>query len=314
MSKNYCYIEIKNSYLFLSNLIDKKDRFTLKNNTTINLDKLDFIDGNLYNPSKIFFYIKNFFKKNKIKNIKAIVYSPDLNNSHNLNSKFEQKLRTLQIALCLSKTGLLIETIISNSILKKDENSMMPPFFYKKDVKNQINFFKEFTQDNKTSPNMWLSSTIVMLLIIIISFFIFNFNKKIKLKDIKISNTQIEKENQILKNKIKQMHLIKDKIDKNKKIIAKTDKLKATSNNPVQILNFLSMSTPPDCLVNNFNLDNKKKKLEINGATLIEKNIPIFLDKFSKLTNFKNLKIAKIEHIKNKNTKNLYKFCIQGQT
>jgi len=318
------YIEIQNNFLFLSHLISKQNKFVLKNNIEINLDKLDFIDGILYNPSQIYTHVKSFLKPNNLKNPKAIICLPNLKNSHNLkdSNNLEQKLKSLQMALCLSKTGLIIETIISNSILKKEEAVMIPPFFYKSHIKNQLNFFKQFTPDDKTSPNKWLSNTIAMLLVIIISFFVLNLNKKTKLANLKSSNQQIEIKNQALKNKIKQMHLMQNQINNNKQVIDKIEKIKNVSNNPIQTLKFLSMSITPNSWIKTFNLDNKNRKLEINGTTPTEKSIPIILNKFSKLTNFKNLKIAKIEHVKSKKTKNfkskeqkskiLYQFCLQG--
>jgi len=307
--EKFVYIELDNKYLFLSKLKSKKTKFILSSNKKIPLNETDFKEGILYNPSKIYLHIKEFIQKNKLKKARSIVTVSGVYNKN----KLKQKLASLQIALCLSKTGLKIKHISEKS---KDTENMIPPhFFYKKHFKDQLNFFKPFTPSKTSSPHKWLSYSSALILITAITSFTFYLDQKTKLEELNKTTQETCLENKTLENKLRLLHSFKQNIEKSNKNLAKLTQIKKLANNPTQKLVSLSESVPQDSWINNLSIDNHTKKIEITGTAQNEQTISGFTTKLAELTKSKELKIAQIKKLKRnkENTERLYQFKLLGQ-
>jgi Tfp pilus assembly protein PilN len=292
------YLELTDNYLLLSKIKKQRNRFFLNSPQEISLKNLEFKNGILYNLSSTFLNIKNFLKTNKLNNPKTIVCIPSIQNEPVL----KQNLSVLQIALCLCKSGLKIEKMIGVSLLKKEDQ--MQNYFDKNDLEKQLDFFKPFTQEKHTKPIRWTIIFGVAYFLLITTIYITQKNKILELKTLQVLNSELLATNNILETKVALLHESKknvanltQKIEKIKNIYQKTNKFK-------NILIGISDVVPQDCILSKVRIEPLKDKkptqtlIKLEGSTDNQQQISLFLQKLAQKPLLTNLKIAKIQKIK----------------
>ncbi len=309
MSNNLIYIELTNNYLFLSKLKNKKNRYLITNSKTTQLTNLETNNEALFNLSAIYTHIKNFLSLNNLKKPTTIFCSPTLNQQKENN----QKLNTLQIALCLNKAGLKIQKIIGQSILLKGEQMRFLNFFYKKDIDKQLNFFNSQKTKPSKSPFKWLLLSSIAFFYLLMILTSVHSDKKIKLNQLQSQNLEISKQNKILEEKSKELHNTIKANNKIKEKIEKIQRTKTQTNNPVNTLFFIADHMPKNSWLTNINIP-QSNNIELEGITKNEIEVTKFIKNLSLSPELKNIKLIKIKKGLNKKKKNpLYKFKISAQ-
>ena len=309
MSNNLIYLEFNKNHLFISKLKNKKNKFLLTNEETICFNNLEIKNGILYNLSVIYSNVKNFLNKNNLKKSKSIIFFPYLYKKETL----KQKLNILQLALCICKTGLKIEKIIGISILKKAYNMPFKNFFYKKDLENQLDFFKTFSQTKNNHPFKWILFTIMSLSCLITTMFIIHLNTKEKFNFLINQNIELINANKLLEKKVLIFHNIKKENDLIKSKIEKIKKIKNNRYSPENILIETAKNIPDSSWLTKikFNkLKNKNLNIDLEGLTIKEHEITTFKKNLSKSPIFKTVKLTKIQ---NHNSKEKCLFKIQAK-
>ncbi|MBD3272769.1 hypothetical protein GF385_00260, partial [Candidatus Dependentiae bacterium] len=285
MNLKKLYIEIENSNLFIAKLIESQNNFYLFDIKNIKLEKLDFFDNVFFNISSIFLNIKKYLKQNKIDKAETIVCLPDINKIKKNN--LYKNLIILQSTLLISKTELKIKKIISSKILKKGINMPYKFFFNKKEVSDQLNFFKQFHPPKKTSPKNWLFLTIFLSISYTLFFMKIQNTKNKELKKLKNQNALLAKKTNLTSKQIKKLQELKAL---NSKLEKKLEKYKVKNNNPKDILIHISKVIPNNCKLTKINLYSKKssnpikakkKIIVLEGITKLQEEINKFSKKLS---------------------------------
>ncbi|MBS1988161.1 hypothetical protein JST56_04170 [Candidatus Dependentiae bacterium] len=151
------YIEVTDATLTLAIIKHTRGKYHFKNIETLPLNKLDVINGIIFNPTTLFTSILKFIEGiNHVPNkCNAIIALPILNSIH----KTPPHCITLQAALCAAKTGLAVTQVIPTSL---NPNSTTP--ISKNDpLKNIHNLLQPFQAQNKP-PLAWCALGIMLLL------------------------------------------------------------------------------------------------------------------------------------------------------
>ncbi len=302
------YIEITNSKLLIAKLIESKTDFYLFDIKNIKLNNLEHTDNLLFNLSSVFLHIKNYLKQNNIKsettfNVKAeaIVCLPNLKFNVVEKKSFNQNLYVLQASLLISKSGLKIKKIIGSKILKKGNNMPYKFFFAKKEIANQLNFFKQLQPPQKTSPKSWLYLTIFLAISYTFFFARIQNDKKIELENLTQRNAELGKKLNPLPEQIKKLQELKIMNVKLEKKISKIHKSKNKTNNPLDILTHISENIPENCKLTKINISSKtknskkKKILLLEGITQSQETITDFTNKLSKHAKLAKTKVINIK-------------------
>lgn len=305
LSKKQLYIEISNLKLLIAKLIESKHNFYLFDIENIKLTNLEHTDNLLFNLSSVFLHIKNYLKKNNIKKGGAIICLPNLlEKTSNLKKKsFNQKLYVLQASLLISKSELKIKKIIGSKILKKGNNMPYKFFFAKKEMANQLDFFKQLQPPQKTSPKSWLYLTIFLAISYTFFFARIQNDKKIELKNLRQRNAELAKKLIPLPKEIKKLQKLKIMNAQLEKKISKIQNSKTKTNNPVDILMHISNNIPKNCKLTKINLstkrkkNHKKKQLLLEGITLSQESITNFANKLSKHAKLAKIKLINIQKL-----------------
>ena len=305
MAKNIIYLELANNYLLLGWLKKVKNSFSLTKIKTIELKNSELLNGILFNPSQLYLYIKDFLKRDKTKNAKAIINLPELSEKKNLHIN----LSTLQNALCFTKAGLKIEKIISNPFLIKEKEKMeIKNFFWEKELKNQLDFFKPFTTP-PNPPTKWLAFSGLLLFCCIAFLFNIGVQQKNKLNLLLSKNLKLDQQNNSLQQKIKQLFNAEQQNQQFTNNLSKIQKIKTASNNPEKLLNSIAQSIPQNCWVTNITFEKKPKgkptTVDIQGATANEQEASIFIKNLTKLKQLTSLKLVNLQKIKEVKASNL---------
>ena len=295
------YVQISPKQIIISLLKRSKSRFILIKPKTSKLHLLEIQKKQIFNISNIFLYIKKYLQENNIKEAKVIISSPKINSYYlKTPKKFDLQeslnLFLLQLILCCSKANLLIEKIISKSILQNGNNMT---FFSKNNLDNQLDFFKQFKPQRKNNPFVWLTSTSLILILIILTQFKLQKIEETKLETTKQKIESIKKQNGILQNKLHKMHTLQSKNEKLKKQFEKILKTQNKQNNPKEILLSISKAIPDNCWLENIKIfkkpETKRKAILLTGNAPEDKDILNFISEISKSPKFKNLKIDSIK-------------------
>lgn len=304
------YIEFNENFLFLSKLKKIKEKFFSLKSKYIPLKNFEINDGKIFNPSSLFLKIKNFLKENKLKKPKAIICIPSIITKKDLLIK----LITLQFALCTSKSGLKIEKIISDQLLKRDEKMSLKNFFTKNELNNKLDFFKQFKANQNKHPKNWFLLSIIGIICLFAILFKITSHKNSQLILLKNKNKILKKKENMLENKIKTMQHIVTQNNTLKIKLEKIKKLKNSFRNPNNILLPITQTLPKSCWLQRINISSKKPKiLEIEGFSNKEQNITEFIKDLSKTPQLHSLRLEKLKRTK-KNTKSAsYSFKLSGK-
>ena len=312
MSKKQVYIEITNSKLLIAKLIESKKNYYLFDIKNINLTNLEVENSLIFNLSSIFLHINKYLKQNNIKKPKAIICLPNINK----NDSFFKDLLVLQASLLISKSELSIQKIIGSKILKKGVNMPYKFFFDKKEIANQLDFFKKLQPPQKTSPKSWILLTIFLAISYTFFFVHIQIDNKKELENITHKNTELAQKLKTLPEEIKNLQKLKIMNAQLEKKINKIKNSKNKTNNPLDILMHISQNIPTNCKLTKINIstknknNKKKKRLLLEGITISQEVINDFSNKLSKNTKLAKTKIIQIKKIKNTAQKNEYNFKI----
>lgn len=316
------YIQIQPSQLFVGKLKKTKSKFLLTNSKVFNLNNLEVTNKALFNLSKIYIHLKQYLKEQKLKKAKAIICSPAI-------SKIKDPIKNLfllQQILAFCKAGIIIEKIIEQPQWQKESNMALPSFFPKKNINNQLNFFKRFLPPKNKSTYKWIITTILMAsLLIVLQVKLLTIQKeKLSLTNKKANELRVE--NELLETQLKQIHLLQienKKLETRKNKIIKKHNKKIT---PKNILLSIANTIPKNCWLERLKIKTepkqnpkdssapKQKVILLEGKAFDEKEILKFIDSLTKTPQLASLKIETIKRDKNKfkNTTNPYSFKLRG--
>ncbi len=315
MHKKIVFIEINQNKISLANLIESKDKYTLTDKETTNLDKLTFFDNKLFNNSNLLQIIQEYLSKNNIKKGRSILSVPS-----NVS-----EITILQIALCLSKTCLKIEKIISLNNSEETFN-VIENFILKKDLRKTTNHWQVFLPPKNQNPKKWIA---ISLSILIIEFSLLTTTSIKK----HINHKNLKKQNLSLKQKVKGL---KSELNKNNNtsksntmLQKKINKLYAKQNQ--QFLNSLldiANHLPPNAKLNKIKLMSQNKEIEENkqtsnkknkaaisleGKSKHQQNLINFVKKLNNSKVFSKASLKNINRIKEKISHKIYNFNIHAK-
>lgn len=312
MAKKQLYIEITNSKLLIAKLIESKKSYHLFDIKNIKFTNLEIENNLIFNLSSIFLHIKNYLKQNNIKKAETIVCLPNINKK----DSFFKNLLVLQTSLLISKSELNIRKIIGSKILKKGVNVPYKFFFDKKEIANQLDFFKKLKPPEKTSPKNWLLLTIFLVISYTFFFVHIQIDNKKELENITEKNSKLAKKLKTLPEEIKNLQKLKIMNAKLEKKINKIQNSKNKTNNPLDILIHISQNIPENCKLTKINISTKRKKnkkkkmILLEGITISQEIINNFSNRLSKHVKLAKTKIIQIQKIKDPIQKNKYIFKI----
>lgn len=177
-------------------------------------------------------------------------------------------------------------------------------FFCKKNLNNQLDFFKAFNPPQNTKINKWLILSAVSFACLLATLHTINTNKKTELSLIKNQNVTTQAKNNVLKEKIKLLHDTKSESETLENKIAKIEKSLQNQNYPSQLLTILSQSVPENSWLTGVKMvlskteSNKEKQIEIEGQTKSEEDIVKFSQNLSEQKMLSNLQITNIQKVK----------------
>ncbi len=300
-SKKILLIKIQEKTIIISQLIDQNDKYKLFNTQKIALDNLETLDNKLFNFSQIFLIVKTYLNYFKIKKAKAIITL----------EKAPTDLMLLQIVLLISKTGLKIAKIINLNNLTKDDN--MLNFLNKKEIDNNLDFFKQFEK-----PNKKINIFYFFIILLFTSIEIIFFSETLKQKNISIKNLEtqintISLQTQTIKKELK----IKQDLTAKNEILAKNIKKielhKIKNQKLYSILSSLPQILPKQTKLTKIAFDKNakhKKQLLLLGQSLKQEEISIFAQNLEKNINFKKVKLLNIQKEKKAALESVYNFKI----
>jgi len=301
--------------LFISILKKAKSKFLLTNSKTFMLNNLEITDKSLFNLSQIYIHLKQYFQEQKLKKVKAIICSPSLSE---INEPIKNLFLLQQILVCC-KAGITIEKIIGKSQWQKGSNMTPLNFLQKKEINNQLNFFKRFLPPKNKSPYKWLIATaLITTFLITVQVKLFTQQKeKLLISNKKVNELKVE--NESLENQLKQIQLIQSE---NKKLEIRKNRIIKKQNNKNLLNNILlsiSNTIPNNCWLEHLKISHnstskKQKSILLEGKAFNEKEILRFTDHLHKTSQLDLLKIESIkkDKIKLKNAIKPYSFKITG--
>lgn len=148
------YIEVTDATLTLAIIKHTRGKYYFKNIQSQPLNKLDVIDGIIFNQTTLFTSILKFVHSINLTPTKctAILALPSLSNTGNI----PPHCATLQAALCAAKTGLAITQVIPSSLNPA-------PIITNKPLKKLPNLLQPFLRQNKPPLVWWAIGTILLL-------------------------------------------------------------------------------------------------------------------------------------------------------
>lgn len=151
------YIEVTDAALTLATIKHTRGKYCFKNIQSQPLNKLDVIDGIIFNQTALFTSILKFVHSINLTPTKctAILALPSLSNTGNI----PPHCATLQAALCAAKTGLAITQVIPNSL----NPNTITPIIKNKPLKKLPNLLQPFLRQNKPPLAWWATGTILLL-------------------------------------------------------------------------------------------------------------------------------------------------------
>ncbi len=312
MFKKLIYIEINNQNLFITTLKSKQGKFLLTSPTTIKLKNSEIINNTLFNLSSIYLHVNKYLKTHFLEKSTAYISITHSNNTNTIS------LKILQVALCISKTGIKIKKIINESFISKDKEMSFPKFIYKKDIKTKLNFFDTFKQNPNTHPFKWIFYTTLAFLLLLTTIFTIQSNQQLELQTIKIQNKELIKLNKILEKNVKSIHKVKNTNIKIKQKIKALNKLDKNNINSKKILSLISTNIPSNCFLKQVKISRLKKNkhkftnINIHGETLAQNNALIFNQRLQDTNIFSKIQISKLEKTEPDNNYKPYNFMIIG--
>jgi Tfp pilus assembly protein PilN len=304
------YIEITTSKLIIAKLKESFDKYHLVDKEEFKLEKIEFFDNKLFNISAIYLYLKKYLTKNKIKKINTIISLPLV-----ATNKSCYELTILQISLLVNKLDLRIEKIIGENILRKDEKMPYKFFFAKKELKNQLDFFKKLQTQEKTSINSWVFLTIFLTISYTLFFYKNQNIKKEELKKLTLKNQNLENSLKELNVQIKKAKELRVKNENLQKKINQIEKYQSSNNNPLKLLINISQKIPTNCKLTKINTNIKKDKKGLyailEGKALIQEEINEFLSNLKENPELSKAKIINIQKNESLSKADEYLFKIE---
>gem|GEM_PF-3846065 len=177
------YIEVTDDTLILAIMSHTRGKYCFKNIQKKPLNKLDVINGIIFNPTALFTLIITFLEDlhHKPNRCNAILALPNLNSTHTI----PPHCITLQAILCAAKTGLAIIQVIPISLSPDAATS----YIKHKTLKKIPNLLQPFQNQNRP-PLAWWTLGMILLLTATASYCINSIKKP--QADIRAYNAQLE--------------------------------------------------------------------------------------------------------------------------
>jgi Tfp pilus assembly protein PilN len=177
-------------------------------------------------------------------------------------------------------------------------------FFLKKDLDNQLDFFKTLKKQHVTNPKTWILKSCVIIFLLSLTLLKIRQKQKTQLLNLQQENKTLLAKKIALHKQIQEMEYIEKQ---NKCLAAKIEKIKAfrtKSKNPSELLLAITQNLPDTCWLTRIILDSQKsehktsKIIELEGLSMHQKDITVLTQNLKDNPLIKNVKITNITKCK----------------
>ena len=283
----HVYIEVRESELLLGFL--KKSQLFFVQRVPFNYGHIH--EAGLANISHIFKNIINYLRMHKISTKRVIVCVPFL---LELSSE-KQKMFVFQIALCVSKMGLKIKRVISDSFAEQGEDVKIS----KKQIESKLDFFEQFRPPHKRQPYAWITFVSVFSILLISSFFV-KTQKDLEKHDLLLlEHAALSQEVSDLQKLAKVVRADKNEVKKLTHKIEKCDVRRKNIADYKTLMSDISQHVPARTWVEQVlvKTDNKSKEkhILIDGFSFDEKEAIQFNKALLRSNIIKNIELSKLD-------------------
>jgi|GEM_PF-2494830 Tfp pilus assembly protein PilN len=312
----FLYVELKEDELIIG--LFKKTAISSVQH--VEYDRGEISGGGMYNISTIFKHVMAYIKNARTSYFRGIPFDLSLSKGFTERTlkdvvvsvpfikNFSEKKRqlfVLQVSLCMSKIGLNISKIISDSLLSgsllHEEGNVG---IFKKELKNKLDFFDEFRPPKQKQPYTWLCVSGAFFVVFLATFICIEKKGTARLKLFQQKSNELVQEETTLVAKTKEIHSQQKEVaslaKKNKKCVQRRENLEKYQS----LLVALAETIPEHTVVNTIKVSSKSKKkgaqtykyqqIEIDGTAFDNKEVVTFCQSLSNARGIKKVKIERL--------------------